>query len=515
MKRFIVILAALFSISVSDSIAQVPDNTFGTNGIVVTPGPAEINAIATQADGKIVTAGFVYINAQFHIQVCRYNSNGSLDNSFGTNGKVTTEISFASMAKAIAVQPNGKIVIAGTYYTGDFVNIYHGLLIRYKTDGTLDKDFGVEGIVMEEIDFSESFEDMKLLADGKIVTGGSVAPLTQIATEQFMLAKYNSDGSRDNTFGFGGVARLTAGLHSGIASIVIQPDGKIVAGGFEGIGGINTSMDSVKFALARFDIQGNPDNTFGNFGVVLTNVNENTPDAISTVRLQPDGKILAGGCFGGNQFIVRYLADGTMDNSFGTNGKAIRVGFQSMQFVLTGNDKIVSVSSVLFDTENMADFLLSGYLQHGATDNNFGLNGALSTNIGAAPQSSSDYARCLTIQADGKIIAAGTSEGNAALVRYTMDGSTGTEEVVFDDRDLAFYPNPFEHTINLDFKGMQTEKTALLRISNIAGQSVFNATLHMKQGKNKMVLPNLAPGNYILTIGTATGKTWSKKITRK
>lgn len=515
MKRFIVILIAVLSLSVSDITAQVPDNSFGTNGIVVTTGQAEINAIAMQADGKIVTAGYAYENSMFHVQVCRYNSNGSLDNGFGINGKVKTEISFTSMAKAVAVQPDGKIVIAGTYYTGDFVNIYHGLLVRYNTDGTLDKDFGVDGIVMEDADFSESFEDMKLTADGKIITGGSIAPLTQIAAEQFMLVKYNSDGSRDNTFGVGGVARRSVGLHSGIASFALQPDGKIVAGGFEGLGGVSSSMDSVKFALARFDANGNPDNTFGNFGLVLTNVNENAPDMISTVRLQPDGKILAGGCFGGNRFIVRYLSNGAIDNSFGTSGKALSIGFQNMQFMITGSNKIVSVSSMLFDMETSADFLLSGYLQNGAADNNFGINGSLTTNIGQTPQNSSDYARCMTIQADGKIIAAGTSQGEAALVRYTMDGSTGTDDVLFDDRELKFYPNPFEYNATLDFKGTGADKNVMLRITSITGQSVFNAALLLKQGKNRIDLPNLAPGNYILTIGTASGKTWNKKITRK
>ena len=217
------------------------NESFGTGGIVFTEigFGSGINQIAIQADGKIVAAGYAYDGAMIKIALARYNSDGSLDSSFGSSGVVTTDVGIESRAQSVVIQDDGNIVVCG--YTVDS-GYKKFVTLRYDSSGSLDTTFGGTGIVITQVQYSDIAYSVAIQSDGKIISAGySLGDDAQ----QFALVRYLSNGSLDTTFGTNGIELTTiggVGSESGINSIFIQSDGKIVAAGF-------TNLD---FALARY-----------------------------------------------------------------------------------------------------------------------------------------------------------------------------------------------------------------------------------------------------------------------
>ena len=230
------------------------DASFGANGKVRTgfaSGLYSATAVAIQADGKIVAVGGEYESrSHSRFALARYNSDGTLDASFGGDGKVTTDFSAGwDGAKGVAIQADGKIVVAGTAGRTKFA------LARYSSDGTLDRTFGVNGKV--RTDFTSGFDSaygVAIQADGRIVVVGQAGSYYQQRDTKFALARYNSDGTLDATFGSDGkvMTRFTSGYESA-TGVAIQADGKIVAAGTAG-----QNFDN-RFALARYSSDGTLD----------------------------------------------------------------------------------------------------------------------------------------------------------------------------------------------------------------------------------------------------------------
>ena len=291
------------------------DPTFGTGGIVTTAfnvGDDVGNAVAIQKNGKIVVAGTAFIGGGNDFGVARYNTDGSLDVSFGTGGLVTTDFSgFEDVGRAVAIQKDGKIVVAGQSDAGvgtDFA------VARYNTDGSLDTSFGTGGLVTTDLSLNDSGNAVALQKDGKIVVaGGSSAGVTF----DFAVARYNTDGSLDVTFNPTGslpgtvTTDFTGGSDRGNA-VTIQKDGKIVVAGFA----------SGDFAVARYNTDGSLDVSFGTGGKVTTDFGGT--DRGNAVALQKDGKIVVAGrsnAEGINDFAVaRYNTDGNLDITFNPTG---------------------------------------------------------------------------------------------------------------------------------------------------------------------------------------------------
>jgi uncharacterized delta-60 repeat protein len=264
----------------------------------------QIFAIAIQNDGKILAVGYASFFSKFG--VARYNSDGSLDTSFGIGGKVTTEFGgFSNFAHAVAIQGNGKIVVAGTTYT----NFFKFGIARYNNDGSLDTTFGNGGKIITSFSFlDDQCFALALQTDGKIVAAGAARFFSR-----FGLARYNKDGSLDATFGNGGQVTTTF-VDSDISfaqasAVIIQNDGKIIAAG----GAVKPDTFSSDFALARYNSDGSLDASFGQAGKV-TNDFFGFGDQIFAAALQNDGKIVAAGITtGGIQSdfaLARYNGDG-------------------------------------------------------------------------------------------------------------------------------------------------------------------------------------------------------------
>ena len=298
------------------------DTTFGGDGRVTTDfTPREDAAwgVAIQADGKIVAAGDAGLgrgNSRF--AVARYNTNGTLDTTFGGDGKVTTEFTGKDDPVAgLAIQADGKIIVSGAAaLNGSNPRI---ALARYGVDGTLDTAFGGDGRVTTDV-VAGAFEfanAVAVQADGKIIAGGLA--FHQATWLDFAVVRYTDDGSLDPTFSGDGKVRTNfTSQHDSVQNLAIQPDGKIVAAGIAGDSGPNA-----RFALARYSADGTLDPSFSGDGTLMTDFTSGYDGGLD-VGLQSDGKIVVAGKAagrGGRFALTRYATDGTLDSTFSGDGK--------------------------------------------------------------------------------------------------------------------------------------------------------------------------------------------------
>jgi len=290
------------------------DTTFGSNGIVVTAfstgSGSGIAALAIQPDGKIVAAG----NAPGGFGLVRYNVNGSLDTTFGTNGKLVTEMGLYAGCHAIGLQSDGKIVIAGTAYGSN----HDVVVVRYTTGGSLDMSFNLTGKVMTDVGggHDQAFA-LAVQGDGGIVVGG-YADTSQ--GRNFAVLRYQGDGVLDSGFGTGGKVTTPLGS-SQINTLGIQADGKIVAAGYQATGNF------WQVAVVRYNADGSLDSTFDGDGIVMTAVG-NWRSAANALALLPDGRILIAGYSGTttkptDMLLIRYNPDGSPDAVFGSGGSVV------------------------------------------------------------------------------------------------------------------------------------------------------------------------------------------------
>jgi uncharacterized delta-60 repeat protein len=301
-----------------------PDLSFGVNGKMTTPGVDNASAVAIQPDGKILAAG-----GYSGFELARYTTNGSLDTSFGTNGIAVALLGTdGGTAQALSIQSDGKIIVSGFAHSS--AGPAQFALARFNSNGTLDTSFGGGGEVLTTIETGCETFSAGIQPDGKIVAGGIAAALNgSVETADFAAARYNANGGLDFTFGSLGRTTNNAGggTLDGAYAMMIQPDGKIVLAGAAGIGGFAGPIDpnavvNSFIALARFNTNGAPDATFGSGGTVLTEIGGYSDYALC-LALQPNGKILvAGATQNGNYewFVQRYNFDGSLDSTYGDNG---------------------------------------------------------------------------------------------------------------------------------------------------------------------------------------------------
>ncbi|MBL8312054.1 MAG: hypothetical protein JNL19_16655 [Burkholderiales bacterium] len=280
----------------------VLDTSFGSAGIVITPMGAngeQATSLAVQTDGKIVVAGGCSNGSSFAYCVARYNANGALDASFNGTGKVITAMGSGGSASALAVQPDGKIVVAGSCSNGgnsDFC------LARYTASGALDPTFGSNGKVITAIGASnDTASALALQPDGKIVVAGTCVVAS--TETHFCVARYGDAGALDTTFGGGGTVITTFGLIDTASALALQADGKIV------VAGDCPGVNNADYCLARYNANGDLDASFGSGGKVTTAIGSDV-DRASALAVQPDGKIVvAGYCRNGSNYdfcVARY-----------------------------------------------------------------------------------------------------------------------------------------------------------------------------------------------------------------
>jgi uncharacterized delta-60 repeat protein len=463
MKNLIYLLFTCYCYSQSGSF----DTTFDGDGkafycfpIGQSYGP--LDAIF-QSTGKIIAYSNNY--DAVGASVLRWNTNGTLDTTFGVNGFVNFTqtgpfINGGHYPYRMTVQPDDKIIIMGSQQNNTYPNAYW--IARLLPNGTLDTSFNGTGY--RDMSFG-TVQDrgtcVSLQADGKILLGGTSGN----TGEFFTVARLNSNGTLDIGFGNNGKAQISFnGNESFVQSMEVQNDGKIILGGYT----VSTTKD---FALVRLNSNGTLDTSFGTNGKVITTLNSSYSDLITDLIIEPDGKIIAGGFTSSENnpwmCMVRYLSNGTIDTSFGTNG------------IVINND------------DNSRSCTLARQID-GTKDTSFGTNGVVNlfpTTYGTATKA--------LIQSDNKIVVCGsTYSPDFTQVCFTIirlnPGTLGVND--FDRANVQVYPNPTNGIVSFDNSEKQYEKVS---IYNYLGQVILQP-FYCYPGTTTIDLSGFAKGIFLI-----------------
>ena len=466
---------------------------------------AQARSVVVQADGKIVATGYAQ-DAQgqggYNSELVRYNADGSIDTTFGLGGIVSSGPSFAT-GSGVAVQADGKIVTAGAV----FGSPNHFALARYNSDGSFDTSFGSGGKVVTDFGSTVPF-GLLIQPNGKIVLAGGAN-----GSLDFGVARFNTDGSFDTSFDTDGkVTTNFGGTYTAGYGVARTPDRKIVVAGIKEFVGAGFDYD---FAVARYNDDGSLDTSFGAGGKVTTDF-ASTDDIPYSVTVQTDGKIVVAGMTdpgaAANFGLVRYNVDGSLDASFGIGGKVVTdfgANLEAGNGVAMQTDGKIVVAGFSISGSH-SDFVMARYSGDGSLDASFGNGGKVTANFGL----NNDQAISVVIQPDGKILVAGSTSAGAgtgadyAVARFNGDGSLDTS---FGTRvplgGAAFYTEGGAPAV-LN-AAATVHDTELAAIGNYAGASL---TLARHGGANAQDvfgasgnLAALTQGGNIVLSGVAVG----------
>jgi uncharacterized delta-60 repeat protein len=393
--------------------------------------------VAVGFGGRVVAVGSTTRDGNTDFAVAAYGANGQLDAGFGVGGKVAINAYVNSNgvigttnvpdgASGVAIMADGRIVVVG-HAAGNVA------LLRLNTNGTLDASFGTQGVVNTDFGRTEAATRVALLPDGGIVVGG-IQSYGLIGSEgDFLLARYHSNGQLDTSFGDGG--KVVMDLHGDetLRGLAVAADGKILIAGTTSYGARYEDI-----VVARFNSNGSRDNGFDGDGVRMVDLGDSR-DYGRAVALQADGKIVvAGYSFYGfvqrSLAVLRFNGDGSLDGSFDGDGMVLRqytnVTPRAEDVAIQANGRIVVAGIFQNDSDPWHlhnDFGVARFEANGAADQSFGNGGLTMTNFGGW---STDEARAVAIQPDGMIVLAGhvgelgTGGQNFALARYRGDASS-------------------------------------------------------------------------------------------
>jgi len=404
-------LAGLLSLGASP-VQALPgdlDLSFAGTGVVADdygPGDDVVLDMAVQPDGKVIAVGFTR-TAAAQLALARYLSDGTPDASFGTGGIVVSPVGAVSTGWSVALQPDGKIVVAGSWSNG---TLGHGggLIARFDADGTLDAAFGSGGVVTPLPSGANEFlAGVAVQPDGKILVAGHTdVDVGDLLLPHILMQRLDAGGAPDPSFGGGGTAlATTVPLGARAHDLGLLPDGRIVIAGttFNGI--------DFDFVVTRHLANGALDASFGIGGFAVTNLGGN--DQGWGLAVQPDGRVVAAGSSDNRPALVRHLTDGQLDPSFGGAGAVVttRADLTNVRDVALEPDGKLVVA--LWQSDKLA---VARYRTDGTLDLGFGCKG-----VAAAPLGPSGP-EAIALTGDGDIVGGGvvgiSSGGDILLARF-------------------------------------------------------------------------------------------------
>lgn len=475
------------------------DSTFGVNGKVTTSFNSfacVARAIAVQSDGKIVVAGESNNGTFNRFAVARYLADGTIDNQFGTGGKITFSIGTGnSIARSIAIQNDGKIIVAGNLENQTYS---HFAMARLTSTGALDNQFGANGIVQTALDlgFDIAYGVAIVPSTGKIVLGG--VSFDTLANGEFAVVRYNTNGTLDGGFGNSGKVRTPLGTQWDQANaLAIEPGTeKIVLGG----------RTLSTYAMVRYNTNGTLDANFGLNGKTIYTIGSMS-EVINTIYINPDGKIVAGGTTqtGPNtdMVLMRFLNNGQIDNNFGANGISLfDLGGTDIIFsIVPQGDYLVGAGSSYVGAAG--DFVAMRFDTLGSLDLLF--NNMIGFNITSFGNPSGANAVAIQ-QPDSKIILAGSAVvgtvNNFAMARYTSDFTfVGLNELNASHAKLQMMPNPASDFVAIESSTPYNR----IEIKDITGKVVKVVTPGSLIRSYSLDVKNYSSGVYTATVYFDTG----------
>lgn len=508
MKKLLLPFVVLFVFTTAVAQPGALDSDFSADGKLLDSfdtGSDKGVGVFVQPDGKILVGGRADYLGDVDFFVIRYNSDGSLDNTFNTSGKSTANFGaqYDDYANAMVLEDDGKITLAGhTNLGGSGTSV---CLTRFLPDGTVDPSFGTGGLTTTDIgtDYDYCYA-LATNASGKYaVTGNS--------WEKLYVAQYTTNGVIDNTFGTGGITIITppGGFSYSGYDIEYQSDGKIVVTGSYGENG------NINVFVARFNADGSLDNTFSVDGIVDTDFFNNSPERAYAINLYSDGKILVAGYTGTDILLIRYNSDGTLDLTFNGSGKkSIDFGLAESAYAITVQpDGKLLLGGISYDAVNdFSKYMLARVNSDGTVDNTFGTNGQVTTAFDAF-----DYAdlTSVTLQPDLRILVTGgvgdfAAQLDIATARYLSGLNLGVADFNANGIIPLIYPNPVKQIETLEYTLLQNEVISI-ELLNLNGSIVktFVANAQRTSGAQRETLEfpaDLAAGNYIIRLSSATGQ---------
>jgi uncharacterized delta-60 repeat protein len=412
------------------------DTSYGSNGLVVTNfgGACNINSIVLQTDNKVVAAGTFNNGSSTDFAIARYLKNGALDTTFNGTGEVTSNFGNSDNAISVAIDTTGRIVVGG-YYT-DPTNNSHFEIARYTTNGSLDPSFNGSGVTGTTFGSNREYlSAIALQSNGEIIAGGNVWGGYSYAELAFV--RFNVDGSIDNSFGTNGQTLDPMGSndYDYIYFLTIAANGQIFSGGY-------TLSDNLGyFTLIVLNQNGSLDSNFAADGNLLFYYPGNDIGYL-TPMVQNDGKIVVNGTTtvpGIPNFLARFKQNGSPDLTYGNNGMATTSGYGA---VMQTDQKVVESNYYNVDSTGSTGIMMSRYNSDGSPDLTYGTNGVVQDFPGASTYNS------LAIQPDNKVVVGANINNNfgesLALIRYNTDGTPdatfGTGGITIPNFQYFNYP---------------------------------------------------------------------------
>ncbi|HEX8197260.1 MAG TPA: FG-GAP-like repeat-containing protein [Pyrinomonadaceae bacterium] len=405
---------------------------------------------------KLTTAAskFVFLAAAFLFFSINSNAAGALDPTFGANGRAATTVGSGARAKAVAIQPDGKIVVVGDVVRS--ASQRDVALVRYNANGTPDLSFGENGRVIVAIsNRNEVINAVAIDGNGRIVVAGSIEPSDDTPVTDFLIVRFTPNGALDTTFGNGGAVTVDQGSIDSFNAVAIQSNGRIVAAG--------GTSDRGYAAVIGFTPNGTIDQSFGDFGLNFFDVPAMMDEQVQVIALRPNGRILVGGQGqvtvphpGTSSFLAEFDANGEMVQDFGTSG-IVRfwAGFIPFGFdmailpdgsVLAVSDKLYRISTAgAVDSNfgsgiNGSEIALRSDGRFVITYSSFLLNqqaGVFAPNGRLIGRDRNLKANDLAVQPDDKIIFITSTETEFVATRITAIASQATRLADFDGDDVT------------------------------------------------------------------------------
>ncbi len=481
---YTLIISLLF---IANIFSQYLDNSFGSGGkIIFSFGQtsSKIRELKILPDNKILCCGLSYNGTNWFVALCKLNVDGSFDTSFGTNGKVISNIGnhpnygYGEGGNPhVIIQDDNTIVVSGTYFgssNADFA------MSRYNPNGTLDNSFGTNGTVITDFNNENDYCDSMILQnDGKIILAGASSLLTELSN--FGVARYNIDGTLDTTFGTNGKISLNLGSQfytntddTG-KSIKLQSSGKLVLGGYSFRQFQSDNLSP--FVIIRLNSNGTLDTSFGVNGKALftsgTGIGSN--EYLESLIIGNNDEIIVGGIgWNGNNssiktFISKFNMDGQPQTSFGTNGLVIGANGSGKIFSLSfRNDKIFAIGNRNMGNYFNYDFMTLRYNYDGSLDTNFDSEGILYTDFGVDDTHTIDKGFTLAHIDDDSFFIGGQDYINCAIAKY---GAFLNNQSFDNEKAMNIYPNPTKDILNIkNNTNYQIEK---INIIDIIGKTVY------------------------------------------
>lgn len=469
-----------------------------------------LNQIILQPDQKILATG-VALSSFFtgELEVLRLNTNGVPDVNFGTNGVFAYPGSGETYGYAIALTPDNKIIVGGIYFNVETDYTADLLLIRLDQSGNLDPTFGTNGAIVVPLSpFDDYLQALAVQPDGKIVVSGTLGETAGFELRNApCIVRFLENGQLDTAFGTNGVVKFTPeAIDNELTSCMVQPDGKIVASGHfeaEFVGYSNFDI-----LVVRVDENGIPDATFGVDGRVVTPVNGGVDDAFG-MDIDNQGNIYVSGfttlpvTLELDMVLLKYLSNGQLDPDFGIAGL---VTFNAQPYdvandlVIQPDGKILLAGSIGGAFLDPKSFALWRYLPNGSPDLTFGSTGHITTDVFAG---SMHEFNTVTLQNNGNIVAGGkgfNGTGNdMVVVRYLNDLNTGINPLSPVNTALV-YPNPSNGSIILNLTQIPAFETAVFAVYNLQGSMVAQQTVTLQNAR--YINLHLPAGAYVYTLTT-------------